>query len=86
MRSPRRVIVSSAAECITVTLAMSGEGETWVDQNRVQLSPDGNVLTGGVPAINLDGRSTGCGDIFGEVKHLGFQTLEKFERNVKEVS
>ena len=30
---------------ITVTMAMSGEGETWVDHQRLQLSPDGNVLT-----------------------------------------
>ena len=30
---------------ITVTMAMSGEGETWVDHNRLRLSPDGNVLT-----------------------------------------
>ena len=30
---------------ITVTLAMSGEGETWVEQNHLRLSPDGNVLT-----------------------------------------
>jgi hypothetical protein len=30
---------------ISVTTAMSGEGETWVDQNRLRLSPDGTVLT-----------------------------------------
>ena len=30
---------------ITVTTAMSGEGETWVDHSRLQLSPDGNTLT-----------------------------------------
>jgi hypothetical protein len=30
---------------ITVTKAMSGEGETWVDHSRLRLSPDGTVLT-----------------------------------------
>ena len=30
---------------ISVTMAMSGEGETWVDHSRLRLSPDGNVLT-----------------------------------------
>lgn len=34
-------------QSITVTMAMSGEGETWVDHNRLRLSPDGNVLTVG---------------------------------------
>ena len=30
---------------ITVTMAMSGEGETWVDHKRLRISPDGKVLT-----------------------------------------
>ena len=30
---------------ITVTTAMNGEGETWEDERRLRLSPDGNVLT-----------------------------------------
>ncbi len=34
---------------ITVTMAMSGEGETWDDEYRLQLSPDGNVLTVAAP-------------------------------------
>lgn len=34
---------------ITVTMAMSGEGETWDDEYRLQLSPDGNVLTVATP-------------------------------------
>ena len=40
----KSVQVSSEND-ITVTLAMSGEGETWVEQNHLWLSPDENVLT-----------------------------------------
>ena len=35
---------------ITVTMAMTGEGETWEDDNRLQLTPDGKVLTVMSPA------------------------------------
>lgn len=30
---------------VTVTLAMTGEGEEWTDQRRLRLSPDGNAMT-----------------------------------------
>ena len=40
----------SSPNDVTVSMAVSGEGETWVDHNRLRISPDGNVLTvGGSP-------------------------------------